>query len=125
MFLLFTETKEKGYFGFGFYSYVLLESYFFNNECFESLVINFVQSYFKDSVVKHGFIPSILEQSCWSKNNSFLGSCCQLGIRCRSMLYNHSLISIFKQIRLCHSLISSLRTYRRQCFYVIGPGRHE
>ncbi|XP_050944651.1 uncharacterized protein LOC103484731 isoform X1 [Cucumis melo] len=30
---------------------------------------------------ENGFIPSILEQPCWAKNYSFLGTCCQLGIR--------------------------------------------
>ncbi|KAK8583900.1 hypothetical protein V6N13_109288 [Hibiscus sabdariffa] len=31
------------------------------------------------------FLPSIPEQSSWSKNNSLLGACCQLGIcSCRT-----------------------------------------
>uniref|UniRef100_A0A9I9CRP3 Uncharacterized protein n=1 Tax=Cucumis melo TaxID=3656 RepID=A0A9I9CRP3_CUCME len=35
----------------------------------------------RSSSPENGFIPSILEQPCWAKNYSFLGTCCQLGIR--------------------------------------------
>lgn len=57
----------------------------------------------QEGIERYGFLSSFSEQSCWSQNNTFLGSCSQLGICycCMFFIYEMPCWIVFFSVVIC------------------------